>query len=582
MQRIAAAAVALLVVAAGVAATPLAAADPSDESASFGGDGYVTVVRGEDVDISVSHSTDANLTIGGEGNGFEVSVPLGGSGSRTITLDTYNTSSDDPADFLSADNAELVSEPIDEALVPGEYDLTVTMNDTVMAAGTLEILPREETTSEVGIAPGSFDFEEAGVGGSLDRISEGDTVARGDRAAVVANVSGLSWALPASSANATLDDSIDVSVVELDPEPNTVAEEYTTGASLHNVSNVGDAGEFAVFWDADVTPHGNSNNTYEFRVTLTADSEIVEEDEVLVRERVRVVEPFVELSASPSFTLAPWDDRQLRVTGETNRAPGTTFDVRAFQSEPREVVRNVVEVGSDGTFGADFAFPRAAVPSEFPLWVQNYRDQTEHTVELTAANASLSFADQQVDQGAVTVGNVSLSHGGFVAVTKNDTENGTTTTTVGVSPQLDAGDHGTVSVPLADRLENETALTATAMADANRNGTLDAEADVAYSVGGAVVEANATVQPEPDPAGDNATSTATTPSNGTTTTASSPNGTAPPATTTQRSLETGESAPLTPNRSGGSGGGSSSGTVPLSPALVAVAVAAAAALAGRQ
>jgi len=577
MQRIAVAAVALLVVAAGVAATPLAAADPSDESASLSD---VTVVRGETVDISVSHSTNANLTIGGEGNGFEVRVPLGGSGSRTITLDTYNTSSNDPADFLSADNAELVSEPIDEALVPGGYDLTVTMNDTVMAAGTLEILPRAETTSEVGIAPGSFDFEEAGVGGSLDRISAGDTVARGDRAAVVANVSGLSWALPASSANATLDDSIDVSVVELDPEPNTVAEEYTTGASLHNVSNVGDAGEFAVFWDADVAPHGNSNNTYEFRVTLTADSEVVEEDEVLVRERVRVVEPTVGLSASPSFTLAPWDDRQLRVTGETNRAPGTTFDVRAFQSEPREVVRNVVEVGQNGTFVADFSFSRASVPSEFPLWVQDYRDQTEHTVELTAANASLSFADQEVDQGAVTVGNVSLSHGGFVAVTRNDSENGTTTT-VGVSPQLDAGDHGTVSVPLADRLENETALTATAMADANRNGTLDADADVAYSVDGAVVEANATVQPEPDPGSDNATSTATTPPNGTTTT-TSPNGTAAPASTTQRSLETGDSAPLTPNRSGGSGGGSSSGTVPLSPVLVAVAVAAAAALAGRQ
>ncbi|MDH5020197.1 DUF7282 domain-containing protein [Halobacterium rubrum] len=566
MERTAAATVALLLVVAGVAATPLAAADPNDESASFGNDGYVTVVRGDDVDISVSHSTNANLTIGSQSDGFEVRVPLGGSGTDTVTLQTYNTTSADPTDFLSVGSAELVSSPIDQSLEPGKYRLSVTIDGVEQAAGTLEVLPRGETTGTAGIAPDDLDFEEQDVGGVLGSVSDRDTVARDDYAAVVVNESGLGWALPESSTDARLDSAIEAEVVEIDPEPNTVAETYS-GGEVHVVSDVGESDEFAVFWDADVAPHRNSNNTYEFRVTLTSSSNLVEEDEVLVRERVTVVRPDVELSASPSFALAPWDDRQLRVEGQTNLAPQTTLDVRALQETPQaKLWRNVVEVGADGSFTTDFSFSTAAVPSEFPLWVLNYRGESEETVELTEAEGSLSFADQQVDQGAVTVENVSLSHGGFVEVVRSNNSS-----TLGVSRQLGVGDHGNVSVPLVDRLGNETVLTARAVADANRNGTLD-DSDAAYRVDGAVVEANATVSPEPEPANDTTTVT-----NETTTEPG--NETAAP-TTTQRSLDTEESVPLTPNQAGG--GGSAGGTMPLSPVLVAVALAAAAVLAGRQ
>lgn len=561
MERIAAAAIALLVVAAGVVA-PVAATDPNDESASLG-DGYVTVTRGDSVDISVSHSTNANLTIGSPSDGFEVRVPLGGSGSDTVTLETYNTTSVDPSEFLSVGGAELVSEPIDEAIEPGKYRLSVVVEGEELARGTLEVQPRGETTGKMGIAPDDLSFEEASVGEAFDVVTERDTVARDDYAVAVVNESGLSWALPDASTNARLDSAIEVSVAELDPEPNTVAESYGRG-DVHVVSRVGDADEFAVFWDADVPVTRNSNNTYELRVTLDESSALVEEDEVLVRERVRVVDPSVGLSGSPSFTLAPWDNRRLEVTGQTNLAPTTTLDVRALQEEdPQKLWRNVVTVQRDGSFSTAFTFGTATVPGELPLWVLGHRTQSEETVSLTRADAALSFADQEATEQSVTVENVSLSHGGFVEVTGNVTGNGTET--VGVSAHLDAGDHGTVSVPLVAPLDNETTLTATAVADANRNASLD-DGDVAYEVDDAVVAANASVQPAPEPVND--TTTTTTPPNDTTT-----------ATTTQRSLNTDESPPLTPNQASG---GSSGGTVPLSPALVAVALAAGALLAGRE
>lgn len=576
MERIAAATVAVLLVVAGVAATPLAAADADDESASFGDDGYVTVVRGDDVDISVEHSTEANLTIGSQADGFEVRVPLGGSGTDTVTLETYDTSAVDPDEFLSVRGAELVSAPVDEAIEPGKYRLSVTIDGVEQAAGTLEVQPRGETTGVAGVAPDDLDFEDAEAPAVLDRVSERGTVARDDYAAVLVNESGLDWALPEASTDAFQgsafeNGNIEAEVVELDPEPNTVPETYSGGGALHVVSDVGEADEFAVFWDADVMPHRNSNNTYEFRLTLTSASELVEEDETLVRERVRVVKPSVELAGSPGFELAPWDDRQLRVDGQTNLAPTTRLDVRALQERPQaKLWRNVVEVGADGSFDTTFSFSTAAVPNEFPLWVLNYRGESEETVELTESSASLSFADQQVDEGSVVVENVSLSHGGFVEVVAASSNNNSSNDTLGVSRQLGVGDHGNVSVPLVDRLGNETVLTARAVADANRNGTLDG-GDEAYRVERAVVEANATVQPEPEPV-DNTTTTAPT------TTEPANETTAP--TTTERSLDTEESVPLTPSRAGG--GGSSGGTVPLSPVLVALALVAAAALAGRQ
>jgi glycine cleavage system H lipoate-binding protein len=287
---------------------------------------------------------------------------------------------------------------------------------------------------------------------------------------------------------------------------------------------------------------------------------------VLVRERVRVVDPTVELTGSPSFTLAPWDDRRLAVSGQTSLAPGTTLDVRALQEEdPQKLWRNVVTVDGDGSFEASFAFGSAIVPGELPLWVLNHRTDSEETVSLTEAEASLSFRDQRANEQSVVVENVSLSHGGFVEVTGNGTG------TVGVSAELPAGDHGNVSVPLVDALENETTLTATAVADATRNASLD-DGDVAYEVDGAVVSANASVRPSPEPV-DNVTTTA----NATTTTTAGNDTSATAAATTERSLDTEESSPLTPDRaSGGSGG-----TVSLSPVLVVVALAAGVVLAVR-
>jgi hypothetical protein len=569
MHRLAALAVAALLVLSGVVA-PVAATDPEDEKASFG-DSDVTVMRGEKIDITVSHSTNANLTIGSQSSGFEVRIPLGGSGSDTITFDTYATTSPNPSDFLST-GGELLSRPISESIEPGQYDMEITIGGVTQAVGNLEVTPRGETTGTTLIAPGGLSFDETSAGGVLDSLTERKTVARGDYVGFLVNESGLSWAFPEkATANAALGRGLSAELVELDPEPNTLPERFNT-SRLRVVSAVPDRNKFAVLWDTSAVNVGEaSNNTYGFRLSLTADSELTNENQTLVRQRVKVVRPSVSISATPGFELAPWDDKRLSVSGETNLAPGTTLDVRALQRSPRqELWRNLVDVSKSGTFAAEFTFTRAVVPNDFPLWVLNYRSQTEETVELTEGNASLSFPNQTVSEDAVTVSNVSLSHGGFVRVATNES-------TLGASEFLQAGDHDSVRVPVTGNLSGPTNATAVAVADANRNLTLD-DTDATYEVNGTVVQANATLEPPADQT--DPPDTTTPPS--TTSTTPTDTTTSTTVTTTQRRLDTETSEPLAPAPAQGGSGGSSGGIVPLSPVLALAALAAAGALAARR
>ncbi|MFB6072230.1 MAG: BGTF surface domain-containing protein [Halobacterium sp.] len=556
-------ALAVLSVAA-LALGPAAAAAAPSESASFG-DNYVVVTRGDTTTITVSHSAPANLTIGSQNSGFKVRVHLGGAGTDTITFHTYNTTAADPAAFLST-GGELQTRPLETTLEAGRYQMSVSIDGVTEAVGNIDVEPRGDTTGRTGVAPSSVDFEEASPSDVYGQVTPRGTVARGDYAAFVVNESGLEWAFGGDvTASALQAAGLRAEVVETDPEPNTVADEFS-GGDLRVVSMVEKRDRFVVLWDtSQVAVHRNSNNTYSFRLTLTADSELVTQDQRLLTKRVRVVKPRVSIAADPSFTLAPWDDRQVTVHGETNLAPGTSLDVRALQTSPRALLwSHVVDVTDNGTFAATFDFEGAIVPNSFPLWVREYRGRTEHQVRLTAANASLAFDAQQVRDGAVVVRNVTLSHGGFLRVAGNNT-------TFGTTDFVRSGHYETVRVPLEQPLESSRELNVTAFADVNRSGELDA-ADVPYNVSGSIVRDNATVVPADGVQDVNRTTNDTV--NGTA------NATTTATTTARTTLAVEESAPLTPVPA--SAGGGSGGFVPLSPLAAVVGLAAGALLAWRR
>ena len=114
--------------------------------------------------------------------------------------------------------------------------------------------------------------------------------------------------------------------------------------------------------------------------------------------------------------------------------------------------------------------------------------------------ASIEFTDQTGDGTAVTIDNVSLSHGGFVVVDDG------TGTIVGVSDYLGAGDHENVTVEQRedDDLEMLGQLTATVHRDTTDNETFafeetDGEEDRPYVEDGYPVSDTATVTVEERP-----------------------------------------------------------------------------------
>lgn len=552
-------ALAALVVASTLVAGVASPAAATQESASFHAeDGVVSVTRGDTASITVSHSARATLTIGSQSAGFEVRIPLGGSGTKTVEFDTSATTASSPDAFLSVGGATLETRPLDGAIDPGQYTMRITIDGVEQAYANLYVRERGDTTGTPAVAPGDVALDDAKPGEVYDRVTRQDVVAHGDYAVFAVNESGLSYAFGESPTPTSLADAgLDASVVELDPAPNTAADEYD-GDDLHVVSQVAAEDRFLVLWDTSQTDlQAGSNHTYEFRLTMDGgDSALVSEDRRLVTNRVQVVEPRVDVRADPGFTLLPWQGTTVQVTGTTNLAPTTELDVRALQQSPRAYLwKHVESVTANGTFAATFDFASAARPNAFPLWVRGYRDVSERTVELATGEASLAFADQRVDGGAVTVRNVSLSHAGFVRVAANGT-------TLGASAHLDAGEYESVAVPLNGTIDSGTNATAVAVADANRNGTLD-DGDVPYQVNGTVVSDGAFLVPARD-------ETATTDAQPTTDTG--------PATTTATTLRAQEGDPITPVQAGGG----SSGFVPLSPLAVVVALAAAALLGWRQ
>lgn len=536
------------------------AAASTPESASFG-ERTVTVTRGDTAEIKVSHSAPANLTIGSQGKGFEVRVPLGGDGTDTVEIDTYATTG--PASsFISAGGATLQTPELDRSLAPGSYTMSVSIDGTTEALGMLEVLPRNGSGSFGGVAPASLepgDSEED----VYSQTTERETVAQGDYAVFVVNDSSLSSAFdPDDLSGGPGANGIEARLVQLDPAPNSPAEEYvpTSTSAATVIAQYEDNDRFLVAWDtSQLETDDRSNGTYEFQVSLRADhNTLVEEDERIVTERVTLEEPSFDFEADPGFTLAPWDDATMQVAGETNLAPHSVIDVRAVQDEPEPYLwSHDVEVSANGTFSATYDFSQASPPTSFPFWVQGYRNAESRTVTLSAANASVAFDSQAITDGGVSVRTVNLSHGGFVRVSGNNT-------TLGSSAYLPPGSHDDVRVALNQSLDEPALLNATVVADRNRNSTLD-DADAPYEVAGTVVADTAIISPE----GSSSTNTTSTP-----TTADLGSS----ATSTTLAVTEEDALTAVPDNETG---GSSSGPLPLSP-LVVVAAFALAGLLGRR
>ena len=140
-------------------------------------------------------------------------------------------------------------------------------------------------------------------------------------------------------------------------------------------------------------------------------------------------------------------------------------------------------------------------------------EQRIETIDRLEGTASIDFPDQESTGEQVTIANVSLSEGGFVAVSGGVAVDADPDAIVGVSEYLEPGAHQNVTIDLDDPLAASGPLVAIVHHDTNDDGTFqyvdsDGEDDVPYVTGaGAPVIDGAFVTVTNDTDTDEATAT---------------------------------------------------------------------------
>ncbi|QLK27175.1 hypothetical protein HYG81_06100 [Natrinema zhouii] len=132
--------------------------------------------------------------------------------------------------------------------------------------------------------------------------------------------------------------------------------------------------------------------------------------------------------------------------------------------------------------------------------------QRIETIDRIEGTASIDVPDQESDGEQVTIEDVSLSEGGFVAVYEGLAVDADPDAVIGVSEFLEAGDHENVTIELDQPLEESGSVVAVAHHDTNDDGTFqyvesDGEEDVPYvsGAGAPVIDgAFVTITDEPE------------------------------------------------------------------------------------
>ncbi|WP_410765372.1 BGTF surface domain-containing protein [Haloferax sp. DFSO60] len=546
---------------------PAPAGAANAPSASFSQQ-VVTVERGDVVEITVSHSESGTLHIGGDDYGYHLTVDLVGSGSTTVTMDTYN-STGSPSTYVSGGgNKTLHTGLLREPIEPSTYLMNVTIGGVERAISQLKVTPRQTSAATTYVAPENMaDEDEVTLEDVRSIPTKRTTVARGDLAVIRLDEHGLESAL--SAENVTGDaasNGIEVSMTQLEEKMNE--DEQTFLATSENGTWVVPDFEndvVYVVWDTSELPFEGESEAYEAKVRLRGDeNDLVDDDTVIARSKVTVVQPTVDIDVD-NETIYPWEPLTTNVTGETTLAPGTQLEIRARAPGQPFLKLIPVTVTENGTFAKSVEFDEEDRGLVFPLWVRQYRDSTEHTMRLYDSTANLKFVDQETNGSYATLDQVNVSVGGFVRIETADEE------LLGTSDYLEPGSHENVVVTFDRRLLTSNEALAVVYMDKERdqnfsmaddppyrtNGTIDLD-----STNGSIVADDALLELSPDATTPTPTPTPTaTPANETNTTE-----TTMPTTATETPYPVQSRTPLDPAKEGTNAG------IPFSPALVVIAL----------
>ncbi|WP_256545674.1 DUF7282 domain-containing protein [Halobellus inordinatus] len=433
--------------------------DAEDASGTISGDG-LTVTRGDETTISVSHSDSATLIIGGEDFGFNTTVRLGGSGTSEVTIDTRTTTAASAGTFIDGGSATLHSEPLDDPIKPAKYPLRLLIDGVERDVRTLSVEAREEMTAEAYRAPRSLTPSEylgdgtdgnANVGPVEESMIDGETITYRDYAVARFTESGLETALnPDDLSGSATANGLRILVEQTTPHPNQEARTYvaTDSDAVTVLPNFAED-EIYVVWDTANTSLSSrtDSNQYRTSVILTDKSAFVDEKTTLATTTFTLREASVSIEPINGSVHQPWDDDTFRVTGQTNRVASTSLEVRLRGKGSNSFLElDDAPVGSDGRFEATLDLTSVPLGTNATLWVWNYRSKTAQRIHLVAPDPEVELPSQTANGTSVLVSQAELPDGGYVRL--EDTSG----TAVGRSDYLQPGEYENITAELSTPL----------------------------------------------------------------------------------------------------------------------------------
>ncbi|WP_156105761.1 DUF7282 domain-containing protein [Halobellus rufus] len=426
-----------------------------DASGSIDENG-LTVTRGDDTTISISHSETATLVIGGDDYGFNTTVKLNGDGTDEITIDTRQTTAENAGAFIEGGSATIHHKPLEQPIKPAKYPLRLIIGGIERDVTTLSVEARDEMTGEAFSAPRSLTPDEY-LGGSdngdanVEPIEESMVASRNvtyrDYAVARFSESGLETTLNRDdlTGSATAN-GLRIVLEQAVPHPNQEVRTYvaTETDAVTVLPNFADD-EIYLLWDTtatDLTARSESNR-YRAKVVLTEESSFVDEKTTLATTTFDLREASVSLEPTNGSIHQPWDGDAFSVSGETNRVAGTTLEVGLRGSGSDSFLElGDAEIGDDGTFETTLDVRSVPRGTNATLWLRPYRSETAEQIHLVASDPYVEFESQQLNGTSVTVSRAELSEGGFIQIESEDN------TVVGRSEYLAAGEHANISAEL--------------------------------------------------------------------------------------------------------------------------------------
>ncbi len=289
----------------------------------------------------------------------------------------------------------------------------------------------------------------------------------------------------------TTDGSTGTEGVDVIPAPS--ADTYYV---VHDTSEMADSAEFVTgeSYVSEFTVVSHARNAANFGLVAPENGAFSDETAstaLAVRERNATIE------TQPSGLIEVAPESGQSITGTSTLAPGTELVARiqSKRGSPSQFIIGpaTVEVQEDGTWALSSDFSSYTAGSTFTLRVAHSPGTELATGDGEIIDAgrveSLAFPDQEIVGEAVTVSNVELGGGGFVAI-----RSARSNQLIGVSESLPRNTQVTdLRIALDQPIQQDTTLTAVPFRDSNGDGEFDAETDQPYRADGTPITESAAV-----------------------------------------------------------------------------------------